>query len=110
MSEGLWSVGTTTFDLLSDTSKNILLPTITITPITCYATTWQMFRTSDNQDMVVALSSVYSIVSPNLVIAHTVSNFANRLAYFGSTTFYFRGSTDTASPTISSDFAFTIDF
>ena len=42
-----------------------------------------MFRTLDNVDMVATSSSVYSIVSPNLTITHTVSNFAKRTALFG---------------------------
>ena len=43
--------GATTFDLLNDSNKIITLPTLTITPASCYSTTWNVHRT-DGVDMV----------------------------------------------------------
>ena len=49
--EDSWTGGTTTFDLLLDTAKTIALPTLTITPSSCYTTIWEMYRNSDQADM-----------------------------------------------------------
>ena len=49
--EDSWTGGTTTFDLLLETLKTITLPTLTIAPSSCYTTNWEMYRKSDNADM-----------------------------------------------------------
>lgn len=110
ISEDTWIASTHTFDLLQNTSLQIVLPTLTITPDPCYTTTWSILRTSDSVDMVADKSTVFSISDPNLTISDTVSNFADRLALYGTTVFHFKGSTSTSTPTISSNFALTIDF
>ena len=69
--------GTTTFDLLQDTSANIVLPTVTMTPAGCaFTTSWAIKRQSDNIDMTTLFSSVFAIVDPNLTLTHTISDFA----------------------------------
>ena len=40
ISEDAWGGGTTTFDLLDESSKTIALPTLTISPAGCYTSTW----------------------------------------------------------------------
>ena len=40
ISEDAWGGGTTTFDLLAESSKTIAMPTLTISPASCYTTTW----------------------------------------------------------------------
>lgn len=75
--EDPWNSGETlTFDLLKDTSKQIILPTMTITPDPCYMTSWSVFDSSTNQD-VISLS-VFAISASNLVISHTIMRFDKR--------------------------------
>ena len=111
ITENSWTSGTTTFDLLEDTSKNIALPTLTISPDLCYATVWSVFRLTDNQNMVTAAPTSFTFLDPNLIITHDVASFTKRFWFFEkSSTFYFKGTTETAAPTHSSQFQFTIDF
>ena len=102
ITENSWTQSTVTFDLLKDTSKNIPLPTLTITPDPCYTTSWKVYKTADNTDMLAAMSSVYSITSPNLVVAHDIADYAQRKTLYGLTQLFFKGTTNTATPTVSS--------
>ena len=78
ITEPTWTPATTTFNLLSDATKNIAHPSLTITPDPCYKTTWSMKKKSDNTDMLTTAASTYANSGNNLVVTHTVSNFANR--------------------------------
>ena len=60
--------------------------------------------------MVAGTPAVYTLTGGVVTVAHTPTDFASRHSLFGSTAFYFRGTTNTASPTVSSDKAITIDF
>ena len=61
--------------------------------------------------MEVDSASTYAISDPSLTISHTVANYENRLALFGgSGSYYFRGVTDTMTPTQSSDFSFFVNY
>ncbi len=103
--------GDTTFDLLSETTKDITLPTLTISILGCYTTTWTVHLKSDDSDMTVSKPGVFAIADPNLALTHTVSDVAQRKSLFGSYTYYLIGSTSTTpAATISSQFEFTIDF
>lgn len=75
---------TTNFDLLLDTTKNIVLPTLNITPTGCVDTTWTVHLQSDNTNMVTAKPTIFAINDPNLTLTHTISDFAQRKSLFGS--------------------------
>ena len=103
VSENTFSGGTTTFNLLLETTKTITLPTLTVTPAGCnYVTTWQVKLKSDNTDQVLTLSSVFSISGSNLALSHTVSNYAQRITLFGNKAYYFIGTIDDFASTQSS--------
>ncbi len=92
ISESPFAGGTTTFNLLQDTSVNVALPSVTVTPAGClFTTSWAIKRVSDDQDMTTLLSSVYAISGSNLVLSHTVSDFAQRKILFGSDVYYLIG-------------------
>ena len=96
---------------MSETTKDITLPTLTISILGCYTTTWTVHLKSDNSDMTVSKPGVFAIADPNLALTHSVSDLAQRKSLFGSSTYYFIGSTSTTpTATISSQFEFTIDF
>ena len=77
ITENSWISGTTTFDLLEDTSRNIALPTLTINPVGCaFTTTWKVMRKSDDADMTLIFPTVFAITAPNLVLSHTIVNFS----------------------------------
>lgn len=102
---------TTVFDLLKDTTKSILLPTLTKSPIECVGTTtWTVHLQSDGNNMVTANPSVFNIADADLTLTSTIDDFTQRELLFGSKTYYFVGSTATTPPTISSQFDFIIDF
>ena len=50
------------------------------------------------------------IASSKLAIAHSPMDFAARNSKFGLTSFYFKGSINTQTPILSSEFAIDIDF
>ena len=81
--------------MLSETTKTITLPTLTVTPAKCnYVTSWQVNLKSDNTDQVSTLSSVFSITGPNLDLSHTVNNYDQRITLFGNKAYYFIGTID----------------
>ena len=113
ISEDAWSGGTFTYDLLKDTMKTRALPSLTITPDSCYTTTWQLYYSNGalvNNPTVFNIDSVTS----NLVITHpteaTFTNVLSRVMLAGVESYYFLGTTDTSSPSTSSNFAFNIEF
>ena len=60
--ENALTVTSTTFDLLSDTSKSIDLPVVSIEPASCsFTTSWIAHLKSDDTDMVSTMPSVFSI-------------------------------------------------
>ena len=83
ITEDSWTVSTTTFDLLLDTSKTITLPTLTISPVSCYTTTWTAHKLAGDSDIVSTSPTNYGISSPNFTITHTVTDFAQRASLFG---------------------------
>ena len=77
VSVNTYAGGTTSFDLLIDTTKTVTLPTLSITPVGCsFIYTMAVFRTNDNKNMVSELPTVFAISTPNLVLSHTPSNVA----------------------------------
>ena len=69
ITEDSWTPSATTIDLLSGASTQITLPTLTITPDSCYTTTWTVYKTSDNTDMMATYSTVFTIsATPELVV------------------------------------------
>ena len=105
VTEGAWSVATTTFDLLQDTSVAVTLPTVTATPVGCFSITWKMHRLSDSVDMEVSTPTVYSIATgaTDLTLTHTVSDYAARLALFSApVSYYFEGTFSDSIPTVTS--------
>ena len=101
ITEDPFTGGTTTFDLLVDTTANILLPTLSATPEGCYSKVWTVSRVSDNSDMELNQPTVYVITDPNLVLSHTVTDYAARLTLFGSESLQFQAtlSDDLSTPT-----------
>ena len=79
---------TVTFDLLKDTKLDKALPALTISPIKCYKTTWQLLKTSDKTNMVTSNSNTFAIVDPNLTLSHEVSNYERRKSLYGSHNVY----------------------
>ena len=63
VTEDAWAGATTTFDLLKDTSKTIAVPTLTISPVGCYVTTWTAHKQADNANVVSTMSSVFSFAT-----------------------------------------------
>ena len=60
--ENALTVSSTSFDLLSETSKSIDLPVVSIEPASCsFTTSWTVHLKSDDTDMVNAMPSVFSI-------------------------------------------------
>lgn len=110
--EDAYPGGTTTFDLLTDTSATIALPTISGIIASCYTLTFKVYRQWDNQDMEALLPAVFAIGATDMTITHVVSDYAERHSLFGSEVYYFRGTvTVPGSPTSqTSDFTFTINF
>ena len=68
--------GNTVFDLLSEATKDITLPTLTISVLGCYDTTWKVYLQADNSDMVVTSSTIFAIADPVLTLTHVISNYA----------------------------------
>ena len=100
------------FNLLTDTTIQITLPTLSGIPLSCHSVTWNVLRQTDNQDMEVAMPAVFSIGATALTLTHSVGNYADSLSLFGSATYFFQGTvTGAESPTSpTSDFTFVIDF
>ena len=96
----LFAGGTTTFDLLQDTSVNVALPTLILSPAECsFTTTWAIKKLSDDQDMITLLPSVFGFSGSNLVLSHTVNDFAQRKSLFGSDVYYLIGTLSNSAST-----------
>ena len=63
ITEDAWTDSTITFDLLSDSSKTIAVPTLTISPSNCYTTTWTAHKTTDDGDVTVAMPTIFSMTA-----------------------------------------------
>ena len=109
--ENTFSGGITVFNLLTDTSKSITLPTLTVTPADCaFTMTWVVKRTADNQDMAVAMSSVFAISGSNLQLSNTVSDYTLRKSLYGNMPLYFLGTINDQANTQSAQKTFNVDF
>ena len=97
-SENAWTLSTVVFDLLKDSSKTIELPTLAISPSGCYTTTWKVYRTSDDKDMVVESPLKFSFTSTSLVYTLDINSASDRLSLLGSETYYLQGTTDFDTP------------
>ena len=75
------------------------MPTVTLSP-DCYTMTWAFHRTSDDQDMVSLSPSVFSITATDLVVTlDAIADFALRLSYFGSDSYYLVGTANDGAST-----------
>ena len=63
-------------------------------PSGCFTVSWKVFRASDNQDMEVAMPSVFSVGATDLTFTHTEANYVDRLTLFGENDYYFQGTLD----------------
>ena len=110
--ESAFSGGSTSFDLLSESTKSIPLPANPmIKPIGCnFSITWKVRRASDDADMTVLLPLNFAISNPNLVVTHSPDNYPWRHSLFSTTSFYFQGTVSDAGATKTTKMSFTIAF
>lgn len=67
------------FDLLTETSLTVPLPTITLAPLTesCYTWTWKLYRASDGVDMSLVLAdttSTLTFTDTEMTLAHETTD------------------------------------
>ena len=84
---------------------------ITVTPAGCeFTTTWSIHRASDNADMEVVKSTIFTISAASLDLVHTVSNYAQRISQYGNTAYYFKATISDSKNTESSHKSFNINW
>ena len=100
-----WTVSTQIVNLLADTNISVNYPTITaVKPTGCSysVTSWVAKQTSDDQDVTLVFPGVFTLNDSNnrLDISHTGSDIAKRKTLFGNRSFYFKGTVNNPSSTM----------
>lgn len=91
------------------------LPTITSTPTSCYTTSFDLYRTSDDHKMTVDFPSLFTATGTEFTFTNDPSNITDRIALFdsGATGFYVKRTltgVEETSYTEELSFTFSVDF
>ena len=100
-------------DLLTDTTVQKALPTVTYFPDFCTTLTWSVYRTNDGSEMLATMPSVFYIAdasATDLTIAHIASDFSVRKELYGQNDFYFVGRMDDTASHETVQIPFVIEF